>query len=144
MENIIINNKNGKRFHLTLMLMNLLIVAYGLSKGSVSAYSYIVFAYCLLVVFFFFRSFELKDDQLIIYYNLRPFFRVKKRDLSRIKKVFYSTENGVLVYPNMKFWFNRVVFIEFRLEGGSSEVSRILAFLEGKANYKLTFNENGS
>jgi hypothetical protein len=140
LDRIILDNKRGKRFHLFVMAVNLLFVLYLYSKGSVTYYSYLVILYCAIVCVFLYRSVELEGDFLYIRYPLRPFFRVQKRSIHSIRKVFFSLEEGNLAYPNIKLWFGRLNFMEIRLSGNEDELLSVLNYLKRKGNFKIACN----
>jgi len=138
---IVLQNRNGKRFHITLMVFSLSIVFYFLFKGAINFYSYLVIFYCCIVCLFLYRSIEIDDEFVYIKYPLRPFFKLRKRRVSEIRKVFFSLEEGALVYPNIKFWFGKFNFIEIRLDLKKDDLIKLLERLMKKTKFKITCNK---
>ncbi len=139
---ISIDNQKGKRFHLFMMTFLTIISLIFLFKGKVTGFTYFVIFYSVLVCFFFFRSVELSNDFIYIRYPLRPIFRIQKRKLNSIKKVFFNLEGGgVVAYPNLRFWFSSINLIEIRLDLRKDDIIQILDLINEKSSAVIKCNK---
>lgn len=135
----IFKNKLGKSIALMNILLFLSLIVYFYYQSNFFAYQLLIVP--IFFTIFFFKEIRINKDKMVLYYPLRPLFRLKSIENNKIKKVIFKVHGDNLTsYSFVSIYMSSFPFIT---EVRTQRPGEIFSFFETIAESSFKVKSKG-